>query len=308
MRSYLSRSVSSINENKLNGLLAEIDFRHSLRGIGFQDRVSQGGWIARRVGDGEFGHDTVVMFPEPIIPGKSYEIGRALPQPPNGLHAIAATFHQSGINAFFCAPEIGVAEDPTSVSWQALQLGVPSAPRWQRFPQCVQHRFSVRQRPYQFLRYRTDCSRIPDAAISEEFSKENLRVVLQTSIFAQISDVDGIFWGQQFTYPLEIKEKTAATDPKLGKYFGLDLGPFVKLAFYAAKRGNLRSLFIVKEISDVSERDLVDWWFITFDKLAEVASWVPRSGGRSMTGGASSVVQIPKAEFSRITAAVLNDL
>ncbi len=122
---------------------------------------------------------------------------------------------------------------------------------------------------------------------------------------AEISDVDGIFWGQQFTYPLEIKEKTPAFDRSLGDYFGLDIGPFVKLAFYAAKRGNLHSLFIVREIDNVQTRNLVSWWFITYDQLAQYASWVFQGGGRNMQGGMSSVVRIPKAEFKPLDAANL---
>jgi hypothetical protein len=74
----------------------------------------------------------------------------------------------------------------------------------------------------------------------------------------------------------------------------------VKLAFYAAKRGNMHSLFIVREIDDVINRKLMKWWAITFEKLAQYASWIPTGGGKSMTGGASHVVKIPKAEFDEL--------
>jgi len=130
-------------------------------------------------------------------------------------------------------------------------------------------------------------------------------VTFQSRLLCEISDVDGIFWGQQFTYPLEIKEKTAGSDRRMGEYFGLDLGPFVKLAFYVAKRGNLHSIFIVREIDSVESRQLVNWWFITFDQLARFASWNPQAGGTSMTGGASTVVRIPKAEFTTLDRAAL---
>ncbi len=123
-----------------------------------------------------------------------------------------------------------------------------------------------------------------------------------------MSDVDGIIWGDQFSYPIEIKEKTAAVDPDMGEFFGLDVGPFVKLAFYAAKRGNLHSLFIVREIEDKITRKLKDWWFITFERLAQFASWNFRSGGPNMMGGASAVIKIPKNEFTRLTKASLAKL
>jgi hypothetical protein len=94
----------------------------------------------------------------------------------------------------------------------------------------------------------------------------------------------------------------------MGPFFGLDVGPFVKLAFYAAKRGNLHSLFVVREIDNVDERNLVDWWFITFDELAQLASWVQQGGGRGMGGGLAAVVRVPKCEFHRLTAEALNAL
>jgi len=125
---------------------------------------------------------------------------------------------------------------------------------------------------------------------------------------AEISDIDGVFWGQQYTYPLEIKEKTPASDRRLGYYFGLDVGPFVKLAFYASKKGSLHSIFIVKEINNTEDRELVQWWFITYDILAQFASWVPMGGGRNMGGGGSTVVRIPKSEFQPLNAETLNNL
>jgi hypothetical protein len=63
----------------------------------------------------------------------------------------------------------------------------------------------------------------------------------------------------------------------VGKYFGIDVGPFVKLAFYAAKWGNLHSIFIVREIDPVEDRNLVNWWLITFDQLSRFASWNPQA-------------------------------
>jgi hypothetical protein len=307
MRGYLSKSISSLNRNKLNGLLAEVDFRHHLNTLGFGDRVSRGGWIARRVGAGDFAHQTAVFFPETIQADALYDQHRALPQPDTGLHTICATFHQTGIYAYFCAAAVDQTQ-PTPITWKSIQLGLPSMQSYQPFPSSVSSLFSPRQRNYNFLKYSTNTSQIPSQAIAEEFSKENLRVAFQSQFMAEVSDVDGILWGQRHTYPLEIKEKTAAVDKKLGHFFGLDVGPFVKLAYYAARRGNLHSLFIVREIDNVESRNLVNWWFITFDDLAQFASWVPKAGGTSMGGGASTVVCVPRAEFRVLTKSNLASL
>lgn len=308
MRDYLSRSISSFNENKLNGLLAEVDFRSHLHALGFGGHVSPGGWIARRTGPGQFGHDTVVLFPEILRTGDNYPVERGLPQPPDGLHTICSTFNQLGIKAFYCMPTVSVDGDSSSVRWYAKQLGVPVGRDATPLDECMAPFFRPRMRAYNFLRYHADVGRIPEDSVSEEFSKENLRVGFASRYMAEISDVDGILWGDRFTYPLEIKEKTPASDNVVGDYFGLDGGPFVKLAFYAAKQGNLHSLFIVRQIDSQEERNLVGWWFITFHQLAQYASWVIQGGGPNMAGGRSTVIKIPKAEFTPLNAQTLRTL
>ena len=308
MRAFLRRSITSLNTNKLNGLLAEVNLRKHLTDLGLGDRVSRGGWIARREGPGEFGHRTAVFFPEVLSPGVDYPADRRMPAPDLGLHTICATFHQTGIEAFFCAATVDQEDDATTLHWHAVQLGLPTQQQFHPFPESVAGLFRPRGARYNLLRYDADATKVPDVAVADEFAKEHVRVAFQTAYLAEVSDVDGIFWGQQFTYPLEVKEKTVATDNRLGPYFGLDVGPFVKLAYYAAKRGNLQSLFIVREINNTDDRELVQWWFITFEQLARFASWVQRAGGISMGGGASSVVRIPRAEFRPLNEANLRAL
>lgn len=308
MRRYLSASISSLNANKLNGLLAEVDFRNYLQGLGYGNQVSVGGWIARSEGAGNFGQRTVVFFPETIRVGQTYPASRVLPQPPHGLHTICSTFHQIGIHGYYLTPSVGTANDPSSITWQAVQLGVPNQAPWASFPSCIAG-FRARQRRYNFLRYNTaNVSGIPASSIEEEFSKEHARISFQSAFMSEIADVDGVFWGNQYTYPIEIKEKTVARDNKIGDYFGLDVGPFVKLAFYAAKRGNLHSLFVVREIDNTSARNLVNWWYIKFDELAQSASWTPVGGGTNMQGGGSTTVKIPKYKFQLLNAATLSTL
>lgn len=301
MQTFLGKSISSINQNKVNGMLAEIDLRNTLTALGYGNNISQGGWIVRNVGNGVFAHHTSVLFPMTIQPNTNYPVGRVLQTAPHGLHTICSTMHQIGVHSFFCVPSIGVHNDFNSITWQIQQLGIPVSPPYAPLTTRITN-FSLRSRNYNFLRYNTAANIIPTASLADEFTKEHLRVSFQNHFMCEMSDIDGIFWGQQFTYPLEIKEKTAANDSKVGDYFGIDVGPFVKLAFYAAKKGNLHSLFFVREINNTTNRNLVNWWFITFDRLAQFASWVSVGGGRNMQGGGSTVVKIPKAEFSPLTA------
>lgn len=307
MRQYLSRSISSLNLNKLRGTVAEVDFRDYLHTIGFAGRVSPGGWIARRKGNNVFAHATAAIFPEIVNPAQDYGPDRALPNPAQGLHTICATLHQSGIASFYCAASVATENDPfAGMEWQAIELGVPMQGQYQPLARALTAlQFSTRSRRYNHLRYRTDTALIPDDAVPEEFSKEHLRVSLCTPFMVEISDIDGIFWGRWNTYPIEIKEKTPAPSTDMGPFFGLDVGPFVKLAFYAAKRGNLHSLFVVREIDNEQDRNLVQWWFITFDQLAQFASWNPQPGGPGMGGGRSSVVRVPRVEFQPLNAQTL---
>jgi hypothetical protein len=307
MRTYLGRSIPSLNQNKLRGVLAEIAFRDHLATLGFADRVSAGGWLARSTGQGQFANHTVVAFPEIIMPNTEYPPARVFDAPPNGLHSVCAVFQQIGVAGYFCQPVVGNLGDPLSVTWHALRLGVPERQVHQPLTTALST-LTARLRAYNFLRCSTDTSALPETAISEEFSKEHLRVSIQTPFLVECSDVDGVLWGQQFTYPIEIKEKTVAKDNRVGQYFGIDTGPFVKLAYYAARRGNLRSLFVVREIDQPTTRNLVGWWYITFEALAQVASWVPQAGGTNMGGGGSTVVKIPKAAFAPLDANALRQL
>ena len=306
MKSYLHKSLSSEGSIPLPPKIA---LRNRAQDLGFSDKIGPGGCLARTGGVGIFGHTTAAFFPETVQPGVAYSPDRQLPQPTLGLHTICSTFHQSGIASFYCAATIATEDDASSLRWHSVQLGLPVAQPYIPFLDATAAlNFRRRERSYNFLRYKTETEGIPEAAVPEEFSKEHLRVTFQTGFFSEISDIDGILWGQQHTYPLEIKEKTPAPSRDMGPYFGLDVGPFVKLAFYAAKRGNLHSIFVVREIDSPETRNVVNWWFITFDQMAQFASWVQQSGGRSMTGGRSSVVRIPKAEFQELNAASLAEL
>lgn len=306
MRTFLSQSISSLNRNKINGMLAEIDFRNRLTELGFGERVSQGGWIVRSTGENNFSEYVNVLFPMTIQPGTEYRPDN-FNEPPRRLHTICATMHQIGIHSYFCRPTIETDNDPDSINWFATQLGIPGEDENHRLND-IGVGFQIRQRRYNFLRYQQNTGIIPDEFIPAEFTKEHLRVRFQENFLCEISDIDGIFWGQQYTYPLEIKEKTVAEDNKLGEYFGIDIGPFVKLAFYAARRGNLHSIFVVREIDNTNDRNLLNWWFIPFNQLAQYASWIPVGGGRNMQGGNSSVVKIPRNEFTIMDATSLKRL
>lgn len=290
-----------------NALSVKADFELFLQKTGFQKRLTPSALLAFQGWNFKNGWQATLFFPETIKPSVDYSINRQLPSPDYGLHTICATFHQIGIHSYFCSPMVRQDDDTESIQWQAVQLGLPVQQPYSPFPDNIEG-FQVRSRRYNFLRYSLDVSSIPENTVPEEFSKEHLRVSFQNRFMSEMADVDGIFWGNQYTYPVEIKEKTAASDKKVGPYFGLDVGPFVKLAFYAAKRGNLHSVFVVREIDNPVDRNLVDWWIITFEQMAQFASWNPIGGGTNMRGGGSTTIKIPKSEFSPMNLETLGKL
>jgi len=113
--------------------------------------------------------------------------------------------------------------------------------------------FRRRERRYNFLRYKTETEGIPEAAVPEEFSKEHLRVTFQTGFFSEISDIDGILWGQQHTYLLEIKEKTPAPSRDMGPYFGLGRRPVREACVLCREAGEFA--FDFRRTGDRQPRD-----------------------------------------------------
>ena len=126
MRAFLSKSIrSSSNNNKLHGLLAEVDFRNYVGDLGFEARVSVGGWVLRTTGPTEFARSHIAIFPEIISPGMDLSDAGRAPSPENRLHAVCSTLRASGIQSYYCIPSIVSDGLAGSVSWRALQLGGP---------------------------------------------------------------------------------------------------------------------------------------------------------------------------------------
>jgi hypothetical protein len=304
MRKYVKKSLS--NDNKRNGILAEAEFRMFLTHLGMATKASPGGWIMRSARDASLPKRSFVAFPNDIEPDRDYTATSDLAPPPHGMQAVASVFHQHGIEAFAAGATIAKKNDAASIQWYVKQLGLPHIGPWEAFPG-VLDQFVPRTRKYNFLRYSVRTKAIPDKLIPDVFAKEHLRIAVQNNFFVELSDVDAVFFGKHRVYPVEIKEKTRGADPS-GEFFGLDVGPFVKLAFYTAHRNDMDSVFVVREIEDTRSRRLKAWWIITFDEIARVAGWTPISGGKSMGGGRSSVIKIPFAAFRPLNAKVLASL
>jgi len=304
MRALLSRAYPSLNKNKINGIYAEVDFYRHIDALGFAGRVSPGGWIIRSTGPGHFGQQNLALFPEAFAANQALTPGRT-PQVPSSVDAAASWLHALGVGTLFCYPEVGEG----GFEWSCVQRGLPTDSPPQSIRGALQAGFELRTRRNNPLRWNSDVSVLDDDAVQAVFPLESLRVAIQASYMMELSDLDRLIWGRRSVYPVEIKEKTPVLDDRrVGSWFGIDAGPFAKLAFFAATSATLNSLFVVREINNTQDRDLVNWWVIEFRDLARYVSWVPQAGGTSMGGTASTVLKIPVDAFRPLDYGFLSAL
>ena len=305
MLAYLARAYSSVNANKLNGIRAELDFARYVEGAGFASRTTPGGWILRPNRVASFGKESsVALFPLPVAPAGRTAGGIDAGTVGTAVRAIAAHLQSANIDTYLC-------ELDASGAWNATLVGRPSEAAPVPVADVLKGRFTARTRAYNHLRYKNDPASLEgfnDLELARLYALESVRITVAADYFAEASDIDTLLWGRSRVYPIEMKEKTRANDQDIGPWFGLDVGPFTKLGFYAAWYQRFSSLFVVREIGDVQTRKLVRWWVVDFDTIAKRASWVLRSGGTSMGGSASAVIRIPIDAFTELDAAYLQSL
>lgn len=307
MRVYLSKSIREIHSHRLSDIWTESHFRYYLETLGFAEQITFGGWIFRSEGQGNFGHHTLMFFPEIISPEESYSADRNLPVPDFGLHTICSAFEQIAVPVYFCSPVIDENNFANSINWFITRIGEPKRQHYIPVADGI-HNFGKRIRRYNWLTANSETSLIPDSVVPEAFSREHFRITFQDNFMSELSDVNGILRGRQFTYFLEIKEMIPAEDNRVGEYFRLELGSFIKLAFFA-KRRNFHSIFVVREIDNPSDKNLVNWLYITFEKMAQFASWNPRGrGGENVPWGQGTEIVVPKNEFMKLDAIALQSL
>lgn len=138
------------------------------------------------------------------------------------------------------------------------------------------------------------------SVVSDLFWFEYTRYYFQINYLISNNDLDLFIVGASgASYPVELKSKTHTTDPSLGDWFGIDMGPFAKLSFFTSNAMNTDALYIVEHVDSAGVH--LEWYGIKFTDLVKSCSWVGRSGGRGMTGSASSTYKIPMKAFKPLT-------
>ena len=312
---FLETQWSSINENKIKGIIAETGFRNYLR----QNNIHfiPGGWIlapGKNINVEIPGLHKICLLP--MITGFSWYQNEFANSVTPAQIAAYTYFRQVGVKTYFVFPEdINEGEFtlptkrrgniranyPKSYNLQFKSIApngnftiVPFDDVMSDFPprngnrglRCYdRNRINSGQPPWN-----------DPEIICELFWFEYARYYCQVNYLVSNNDLDLFLIGESGSaYPVELKSKSPVQDNSLGEWFGLDLGPFAKMAFFTANNMNTDALYFVEEVDE--QRNHIEWLGIRFTDLVKTCSWVGQSGGTGMTGGLSSTVKIPKAAF-----------
>lgn len=319
--SFLETQWSSINENKIKGIVSEVRFQKLLYDRGLH--YIPGGWIL------EPGKNTEAEIPALrkicLIPKEWRFSWQASDQSNRNANPTPAE-----ISAYNYFRDVGVTTYillPKDIREDAFELPVPKKlsptdraiyPRSYKLDfNTINPRGHLESVPFakvmEFFPKRTgnmglriyaneiDRDRFPwtDAdVVASLFWFEYARYYCSITNLVSNNDLDLFLVGNSgAVYPIELKSKTPAEDRSLGEWFGLDVGPFLKMTFFTTKSINKDALYIVEEVDE--DREHVEWYAIRFTHLVKCCSWVQQGGGTNMRGGSSYTVRIPKAAFTK---------
>lgn len=314
---FLETQWSSVNANKIVGIEAELRFKALLASHSIHFRP--GGWIVTP------GNTTLVS---PATREKICLLPRshAFSWQPGTLATTALT--PAEISAYICFRQVGARAlfvSPSSVRESYFELPQPRTrksratyPRAYPLelaevgtngaltavaPDDAFKYFPLRKGNKGLRCY--DTGRLTLSAppwtdfetLSSLFWFEYARYYFQIDYLFSNNDLDLFIVGPSGRpYPVELKSKAVASDTAMGKWFGIDIGPFAKLAFFTANSQHNDALYVVEEVD--AHRNHVDWWGITFTELVKACSWVGQRGGKGMSGGASSTYKVPMSAFT----------
>jgi hypothetical protein len=316
---FLETQWSSINENKTKGILAEIGLKDFLNAEG--QHVVPGGWIFTP------GNNQKVDIPFKekicIIPRKfdftwESSVLNVKSITPAEISAYNY-FNQLGIPAYFAELDINnqsqfqlpqkkngkkPANFPRSYQVNLIRLG-PNGGMisqnvidvFRNFPQRINNRglrvSEVNRIDQNFHPWNNA------GVVSDLFCFEYMRYYFQVNYMISNNDLDLFMIGASGApYPVEIKSKSPGVDKVIGEWFGIDMGPFAKMAFFTTNTMNTDALYIVEEVDD--QRAHINWLAIKFTDLVKSCSWVGQAGGKGMMGGNSATYKIPKVAFSNL--------
>lgn len=316
---FLETQWSSINQNKLKGIIAEIRFNNYLNSPAIRsqfDYIIPGGWILSP------GRNTNIDPPTksriailPIFTPFSWTQG--ISQVPFTAQVLAESyFRQVGIRTYFSSFDTGrhTQLEQTFVNPAKGRYQISYSLNFSKIgpnglvpvildevAQYFVPRNGLRgMRAYAINRInRQDPIWNDTNLVTELFWKEYARYFFHRQFLLSSNDLDFFIVGKSGrAYPIEFKSKTVVSNPTLGDWFGIDVGPFSKLSFFVSLSNNMEALYFVEEID--RQGNTLDWWGVKFSQLLKYCYWVSQSGGKGMGGGASNTIVVPKVIFERL--------
>jgi hypothetical protein len=317
---FLETQWSSINDNKIKGIAAELAFKDflNIQGIHF----IPGGWIMSP-GNKTLcqvpAREKVCLLPRNVIfSWQASATNAAAPVTPAEISAYNY-FRQVGVRAYLVCPSDIVEAtfsipqpshrttratypknyhlDFMSISQNGELHSNPVGTVFQSFPirngnsglRCSQlNRIAADQAPWN-----------DSDAIARLFWFEYTRYFVQVDyLVSNIEEIHFIIAPSGSCFPVELKSKSVVNDNILGDWFGIDMGAFAKLALFTANSMNTDALYVVQEV--YADRNHVEWYGLRFTELVKSCSWAGQAGGTGLMGGSPSTFKVPKAAFTRL--------
>jgi hypothetical protein len=322
---FLETQWSSINQNKIKGINAEIRFEAYLNSQLIRplfDYIIPGGWIlspGKNVNINPTTMGRIAILPVP----KSFSWTQGLNPIPFAAQVLAESyFRQVGITTYF------VMYDTNGNPQIENSYVIPARGNYQiSYPlefykiganglvpvhlAQVTSNFTARNglrgmRAYALNRInRNDPTWNNSTIVTELFWKEYSRYFLHRQFLVSSNDLDFFIVGKSGrAYPIEFKSKTVVVDGSIGDWFGIDVGPFSKLSFFVSLSNNMEALYFVEEID--ANGNTIEWWGIKFSQLLKNCHWVSQSGGTGMGGGASVTIKVPKIIFEPLSSFLIS--
>jgi hypothetical protein len=316
---FLETQWSSINDNKLKGINAEIRFEHYLNTPAVRplyEYLIPGGWIISPSKITNIQVPTkgrIAILPIPT----AFSWTQGLDNIAFAAQVLAASyFRQVGIATYFTkfdthgnmAVENGFAV-PESGNYQTsypldfFEIGSNGLVPISLIN--IASKFTLRtklfgMRAYPINRLNRSLPVWQDTAlVTNLFWKEYARYFFHRQYYVSSNDLDFFLVAKSGkAYPVEFKCKTIYTDPNIGDWFGIDIGPFTKLSFFVSLSNNMEALYFIEEVDSTGAH--VEWWGIKFSELMKYCFWVSQSGGTAMGGGMSYTIKVPKAVFQTL--------
>ncbi len=316
---FLETQWSSINDNKIIGIEAEVRFENHLNSVPIRSLfqfIIPGGWIISPGNNRQTSLPTknrIAVLPIP----KPFTWSGTINMPAFSGQVLAHSyFQQAGIEVYFAEtnavpnvtneanfqyPEAGSYLRSYNVDFKRVgEHGLEVVPIT-----TVMRNFSLRSGA---MGMRVSSLHRIDRAqplwgntqtVTNLFWKDYVRYFLQRNYLVSNNDLDFFLVSNSGkSYPVEFKSKTVASGNEIGDWFGIDVGPFAKLSYFTSLSNNMDAIYVVEEVDD--DRNTIEWWAIKFSDLLKGCSWVQQGGGRGMGGGRSSTIKVPKQIFKRL--------